>query len=192
MSNRRIAAATGLLATLAYEGAVAMGRFRRRQNQFEAATKRSMETRRQLVVVGDPNAGLHTRLVQAYDCGAVCVDLNGCPACPVSIAADITKGVGKLEDDSSVVYVSCVLEYVDAIKPAMEELKRIAGSEENLFLVFVDPMSLTAFLYPWGKRRAADEKGNSWHEVTLGQKVLGAGALLGLTAAMLVRGKGDG
>ncbi len=189
-STRRVVAATGLLTTLAYEGAVAMGRFRRRQKQFEAATKRSMETGRQLVVVGDPNAGLHTRLVQAYDCGAVCVDLNGCPACPVSIAADITKGVEAIEDDSSVVYVSCVLEYVEAIEPAIKELKRIAGSEENLFLVFVDPMSLTAFLYPWGKRRAADEKGHAWHEVTWVQRLLGAGALVGLTAAMLMREDG--
>ncbi|MGB1016955.1 MAG: hypothetical protein ACPG4T_22650 [Nannocystaceae bacterium] len=187
MSTRRIVAATGLAATLAYEGAVSMGRFDRRKKKFEAATKRSVATGRQLVVVGDPNAGLHTRLVQAYDCGAVCVDLNGCPACPKSIAADITKGIEGLEDDSSVVYVSCVLEYVEAIEPAMSELKRIAGSDDNLFLVFVDPWSLTAFLYPWGKRRAADEEGRTWHNVTWGQRLLGAGALLALTAAMLAK-----
>ncbi len=106
----------------------------------------------------------------------------------MSIAADITKGVEAIEDDSSVVYVSCVLEYVEAIEPAIKELRRIAGSEENLFLVFVDPLSLTAFLYPWGKRRAADDRGNSWHDVTLTQRLIGIGALATLTAALFAKG----
>ncbi len=185
-SRRRIAAYT-LVSTLAFETAMALGRFQRRKRVFEAATARSVKTGRKLVVVGDPNAGLHTRLVPAYGCGDVCVDLQGCPVCPESVIADITKGVKGIEDDSSIVFCCCVLEYVADIEPAMAELKRIAGADENLFLVFVDARSLTAYLYPGGKRIAADERGRSWNEVTLWKRVVVGGALAGLAVAAIKR-----
>jgi hypothetical protein len=76
------------------------------------AMERASALGRRLVVIGDPDAGLHTRLMRAYGCGDVCVDLNGCPRCPVTVVADITKGpIADIADDSAVVFVSCVFEY---------------------------------------------------------------------------------
>ena len=116
---------------------------------FEAAAHRAAALGRVLVVVGDPDAGAHTRLARAYGCGDLCVDLRGCPRCQVMQAADLTAGrVAGVADDSAVVFVSCVLEYVSDPEAALRELQRMAGSRDNLFIVFVEPWSLTAALYP--------------------------------------------
>ncbi|MGB1016774.1 MAG: hypothetical protein ACPG4T_21725, partial [Nannocystaceae bacterium] len=168
-----------LAGTVVLESAMALGRFQRRKQVFDQAMKRSVKTERPLVVVGDPNAGLHTRLVAAYGCGDVCVDLTGCPACPVAKSADITSGIKGLEDDSSVVFCCCVLEYVSDVAAAMQELKRIAGADDNLFLVFVDRLSLTGYLYPGGQRVALDERGASWRQVSWRQRAVVGGLLLG-------------
>ena len=74
------------------EGTAALIRFRERTAAFQAAMERATALGRRLVVIGDPDAGMHTRLMRAYGCGDVCVDLNGCPQCPVTVVADFTKG----------------------------------------------------------------------------------------------------
>ncbi|PCC74683.1 hypothetical protein NAEX_07780 [Nannocystis exedens] len=59
---------------------------------------------RRLVVIGDPDAGMHTRLMRAYGCGDLCIDMNGCPRCLITVVADITKGpiaIGLEENRSS-------------------------------------------------------------------------------------------
>ena len=131
------------------EGAFALKRWQARRDAFDAASRRAQLLHRPLVVVGDPDAGAHTRLYRAYGCGDLCVDLRGCPLCPVVQAADISAGpVPGLADNSAVVFVSCVLEYVEDAPAAARELLRIAGAPENLFLVSVQPWTLTASLYP--------------------------------------------
>ena len=118
------------------EGSAALVRFRERSAAFKSASERAATLGRKLVVVGDPDAGMHTRLLRAYGCGDVCVDLNGCPKCPVTVVADITRGpIPDLADDSAVVFVSCVLEYVGDLDAALREIARIAGSPDNIFVV---------------------------------------------------------
>lgn len=143
------------------EGTAALLRHSERSTMFDAAVRRAKVLGRPLVVVGDPDAGLHTRLQRAYDCGDICVDLNGCAACPVALAADIT-GPLPMEADSVVVYVACVLEYVGEFEPAIKELLRVAGGEANLFVVTVQPWTLTAVLYP----------GAQWAGVAYGGRVV--------------------
>jgi hypothetical protein len=144
-------------------------------------------------VVGDPDAGAHTRIIRAYGCGDLCVDLTGCPLCPVTRTADITKGpIAGLANDSAVVFVSCVLEYVSDPQAALYELQRIAGSPANLFLVFVEPWSLTAALYPgarWAGGAAECPTGQVVMEpITTTRKVATAGVLVGLLALAARRG----
>jgi hypothetical protein len=89
-------------------------RWQARRNVFAAASRRAASLARPLVVVGDPDAGAHTRLMPAYGCGDLCVDAAGCPRCEHHVAADLTRGpIPGLADDSAVVFVSCVLEYVE-------------------------------------------------------------------------------
>lgn len=177
-SFARIALGGAILA----EGGMALRRFEARRRAFEAAARHASALGRPLVVVGDPDAGAHTRLVRAYGCGDLCIDLQGCPMCRVMQAADLTAGpVPGVADDSAVVFVSCVLEYVSNVEVAIQELQRMAGSPENLFIVFVDPWSLTAALYP-GARWAGglDRDRISMAPVTTTRKLAAAGGLLGL------------
>lgn len=186
--TRRVIAALGLGGIATYELLTSFGRNQWRQEVWAQAVARSTKTQRQLVVIGDPRAGLHTRVLPAYGCGDVCVDMNGCPTCPTSLEVDITAGIKDLQDDSSVVFVSCVLEYVSDIQAAMAEIKRIAGSQDNIFFVFVDPYTLTGILYPGAKRRVGDRHGETWHEVTTWQRVAVMSALMAVAAAAIVRG----
>ena len=181
--NVRSFARITLGAALLAESGMALRRFEARRRGFEAAARRASALGRPLVVVGDPDAGAHTRLVRAYDCGDLCIDLQGCPRCQVMQAADLTAGpVPGVADDSAIVFVSCVLEYV-ADPAAAAELRRMAGSPENLFIVFVEPWSLTASLYP-GARWAVGPGGGrvAMTPVTVTRKVSTVGGLLGLLA----------
>ncbi len=164
----------------------------RRREVFARAQARALEIGRPLVVVGNPDGGFHTRFQRGYSCGNICVDLTGCPACPVSIQADITKGIPEVADDAAVVFVSCVLEVVDDVEAAERELLRIAGTSDNIFPVYVGAYSFTAFLYNGAQRRATPD---GWAPVTKGQVALAAGAaglslfVIGATLASVVGGK---
>jgi len=173
------------------EGGIALRRFERRRRAFAAAARRAAELGRPLVVVGDPDAGAHTRLMRAYDCGDLCIDLHGCPHCRVMQAADLTAGpVPGIANDSVVVFVSCVLEYVSDPESALGELRRMAGSAENLFIVFVDPWSVTAALYP-GANWAGGKDGEhvAMKQVTLTRKLATAGGLAGLLVLAIRAGR---
>lgn len=169
------------------EGALAVQRWQERRQAYDRAARRAAELHRPLVVVGDPDAGAHTRLFRAYGCGDLCVDLNGCPLCKVVQVADLATGpVPGISDDTAVVFVSCVLEYIGDAEAAVRELQRMAGSPENLFTVAVQPWTLTAALYPgarWTTLRDADQIRLT--PVPPPQKVLVAGTLAGLLAAAL-------
>lgn len=152
----------------AVESAAALVRFRERTSAFRLAVDRAAALGRPLVVIGDPDGGMHTRLLRAYGCGDVCVDLSGCPKCPVTVVADITKGpIPGIADDSSVVFVSCVLEYVTDLQAALAEIARMAGRPENVFIVTVQPWTLTARLYPGATWRGSTVPTSSGHTVQM-------------------------
>ncbi len=181
-SFARIALGGAVLA----EGGMALRRFEQRRRAFAAAARRAAELDRPLVVVGDPDAGAHTRLVRAYDCGDLCLDLHGCPRCEVMQAADLTAGpVPGIADASAVVYLSCVLEYVSDPQAALRELNRMAGSPDNLFLVFVEPWTLTAALYPGARWAVVDEDPAAMKPITTPRKLATLGGIAGLLALAL-------
>lgn len=189
--NHKTAARIALGAIAGVELFTGLARASRRRELFAAAQARSDATGRPLVVVGDPDAGAWTRfLAREYGCGSVCLDLTGCPSCPVAFAADITAGpVTSVPSDSAVVYVSCVLEYVEDVCAGWAEILRMAGSPENVFLVDVDPMSFTAVLYPGARNVIWREPGSPvLYEapVTGTRKFVYGAALLGLAAASVV------
>ncbi|MBZ5709362.1 class I SAM-dependent methyltransferase [Nannocystis pusilla] len=178
------------------EGTAALIRFRERSTAFQMAAERATALGRRLVVIGDPDAGMHTRLMRAYGCGDVCIDMNGCPGCPITIVADITKGpVADIPDDSAVVFVSCVLEYVSDLHAALREIARIAGSAENVFVVTVQPWTLTARLYPGARWRGtvsnvAGAQAVDMKPVALEEKLAVTGALgLAFAAAFWPKGR---
>ena len=144
MNARRLS--RWVLGGLAGAEAVAYAaRQRSRSALYRAAESRARCLGRTFVVVGDPDAGA----TRGPGYGDVCMDLTGCPLAPagVGVAADITKHTG-IPDDSAVVFVSCVLEYVNDGGAAVREVFRMAGSADNVFLALVQPWTATAHLYP--------------------------------------------
>jgi len=135
----------------AVEGAAAIARHRDRSRLYAQAVARASRLSRPLVVIGDPDAGAHTSLYRAYGCGDTCVDLAGCPGCPVAISADVTQPL-PFADDSAVVFVSCVLEYVSDASLAWQQILRVAGTPENIFVATVQPWTATAVFYPGARR----------------------------------------
>jgi hypothetical protein len=116
----------------------------RRGIVYRQALNHAQMLGRPLVVIGAPDGGV----TRGYGCGDVTVDLAG-SACPVTVAADITKPL-LFADNSVCVVVMCVLEYVDDANAALQEIMRISGG--HAFFVGVEPWCLTATLYPGAKR----------------------------------------
>jgi hypothetical protein len=131
-------------ATAAWEAGWWLHRRRQRSAVYRSALETAQALGRPLVVVGAPDRGA----TAGYGCGDISVDIED-SMCPAHLRADITKRL-PFADDSAVVFVSCVLEYVDDYRAALSELERVAG--KWLYLVRVEPWTLAAYLYPGAKR----------------------------------------
>lgn len=127
-------------AALVWEGAWWVIRRNKRTAMYNQAKALAAQLGKQFVVIGAPDAAI----TSGYGCGDVTIDLYP-STCPNSLQLDITKPL-PFADNSVVVFVSCVLEYVSDGKAAMTELRRIAGP--NLFITRVEPWTLTALLFP--------------------------------------------
>lgn len=139
-----------LTAAALFEGTTLVARYSARARLFKAAQARSQETGQPLIVVGAPDAGGMTAIFGApYGCGDLCIDLNGCPNCQTQVKVDLGKDQIPVAGGSAVVFVSCVLEYVDDIEAAWKELRRVAG--ENLFVAIVGGGTLTSYAFPGAK-----------------------------------------
>jgi len=114
------------------------------------AVKRSKKLNKPLIVIGNPNNGLGSKLFgQTYGYGDICIDLIGClnkdKDNHISIKGDATKSLKQFTSNSSVIFVSCVLEYIDDIESCIKELKRVANN--NIFVVIVSKYCLSAYIY---------------------------------------------
>jgi hypothetical protein len=127
----------------------------RRQRQrtvFGLAEERAKATGKPLVVVGDPSRGVVVRWFgQTYQCGRVCVDTHGCPACETQIAGRLEDVLPRMESGSAVVFVANALEHVDDIALVATNLDRISGGD--LFVTHVESASLVGWFWPGTRRR---------------------------------------
>ncbi len=126
-------------------------RVRERARMLRAAQLRATKLGRKLVVIGDPAGGVtHQKGSAVY--GDICIDLPGCPKAPDHvdvIAMDLGDPAGiPLASDQYVVFVCYVLELVPNIDKAYSEIIRIAGSEENVFMLALSPHEMATRTYP--------------------------------------------
>lgn len=120
----------------------------RRQRRLDLYCQAFSQSRRlglPLVVVGAPDLGA----TSGYPPGDYTVDIRP-SSVPNFIQADICKDKLPFNDNSVVVVVECVLEYVNNYASALHELQRIAG--RDLYICRVEPWTLTAYLYPGAQR----------------------------------------
>ncbi len=120
----------------------------KRRIVYQKAKKRAKLTGKKLLVIGDPYNGIASKSTGIdYSCGDVCIDLTGCPACPESIKGRLEDTIGKLKMDEYVIYISCVLEYVDDLDYINTFLNKV--KPEDLFVVNVEWYSFMAWFYPY-------------------------------------------
>lgn len=133
-----------LLLLLGWETVWWAKRYQKRASDYETAQNQAKVLGRPLVVIGAPDRGV----TAGYGCGDITIDL-GPSSIPNSLQLDITKPL-PFADDSVVVFVACVLEYVDKPADALRELFRISGGW--LYVVRVEPWTMAAYLYPGAKQ----------------------------------------
>jgi hypothetical protein len=128
--------------------------------------------------------------MRLFEYGARYPDIFSTRNAPVIVADTLARGATAHGDDSAVLYVACVLEYVTDLRRSMDEILRIAGEPENIYLVTVQPWTLTAALHPAARWAGiADTHAVSMGPVTNVHKGAAAGVLLALTAMSLAARK---
>jgi hypothetical protein len=143
-----------IIVILLYELYHELLRHYNRLNIYKMALEQSNKTNKPLIVYGDPYNGVGSKfwnkIFGTYGCGDMAVDLTGCPKCDNGIKSDILEHLKTIESDSAIIFISCVLEYVDNIEEVIKEIYRVAGSNNNIFIVCVSRYSLTGYSYSDG------------------------------------------
>lgn len=136
---------------LMYEFLHGIQRQNDRYSFYNLALKRSNELKRPLIVYGDPYNGTGSKryntFMKTYGCGDETVDLTGSPKCPNGIKKDILEHLKSKPDNSSVIFISCVLEYISHIDQVIPEILRVSGSWDNVLIVTINENTLSAYLY---------------------------------------------
>ena len=133
---------------IVYEVTICLLRKIKRRELYHLAEQRAKQTNKKLLVIGDPYNGIASKTTGCdYGCGDLCLDLTGCPNCPNSIKGRLEDTIKDLVLDDYVVYISCVLEYIDDIDLVMSYLNKM--NQEDLFVVNVEWYSLMAYFYPY-------------------------------------------
>ena len=128
--------------------------------------------------------------MRLYEFGARYGDIFSASDPPVIFADSLARGLPAIADDSAVVYVACVLEYVTDLRRSMDEILRIAGELENIYVVTVQPWTLTAALHPAARWAGiADTHAVSMGPVTALHKGAAAGVLVALGVMSLASGR---
>jgi hypothetical protein len=116
-----------------FEAVQMMRRKKKAENLFQQATARSQQTGKPLIVIGDPDASLKNRVLgRDYECGNACIDLRGCEKCPVSVTSDAYEYLSQQEDNSAVIFVSCVIEYVPDPQQLEREIQRVSNGDSYI------------------------------------------------------------
>ena len=132
-----------------YELVLTYTRYIKRRRVFSIAKSFAESSGKPLMVIGDPWNGSTNKIFgPSYECGDVCIDLTGCPNCIHGIKSKIENYLPSVPSDSYVIFISCVLEYVDSgkIDYIFSEIQRVSGGD--YYIVSVEPWTLTALLYP--------------------------------------------
>jgi hypothetical protein len=137
-----------IIILIVYEVIICFSRKVKRRVMYKRAKERAKKTGKKLLVIGDPHNGIASKTTGCdYGCGDVCLDLTGCPNCPVSIKGRLEDTIGTINLDEHIVFISCVLEYVDDLDFIKNHLDKM--DQNDLFVVNVEWYSLMAYFYPY-------------------------------------------
>jgi len=189
MTDARTIARLGLSGVAVAETAATWTRWEQRRRLFVAADERARQQGRPLIVVLPRKEGWWSRSMRLYEYGARYADIFRDHKAPVIYADTLADGI-PAGSDSAILYVACVLEYVTDLRRSMDEIMRIAGAAENIYIVTVQPWTLTAALHPSARWAGiADSHAVSMGPVTVVHKGMAAGVLLTLAGMSLAARK---
>lgn len=190
MTDVRTMARLGLSGVAVAETAATWTRWEQRRRLFLAADERARRVDRPLLVVLPRTEGWFNRSMRIFEYGSRHGDIFAGHNAPIVYADSLARGVPAIADDSAVLYVACVLEYVTDLRRSMDEIMRMAGAVDNIFIVTVQPWTLTAALHPAARWAGiADTHAVSMGPVTGVHKIAAAGVVLALTAMSLASKK---
>ena len=133
---------------IVYEIVICILRKIKRRTVYAKAKQRAHQTGKKLLVIGDPYNGLASKTTGCdYGCGDLCMDLTGCPNCPKTMKGRLEDTITDVNLNEYIIYISCVLEYVDYIEYIQTFLDKV--DPEDLFVVNVEWYSLMAYFYPY-------------------------------------------
>jgi len=134
---------------LIYECILHGSRMKKGTLLYDKAKKRSNETGKPLLVIGNPESSFKNKLFgTAYGCGDVCLDIVGCGSCKTSIKSDALQYVRGLSDNSYVIFESCVLEMIPEKDLLQTEIERVSGNDTYQ----VRSGGLTQYIFPLFRR----------------------------------------
>lgn len=139
-----------ILILIIYEFIHGVYRQKCRYKIYKLAEEKSKLENKPLLVVGDPHNGHGSKFfnsfMDTYKCGDITIDLTGAPLCN-GIKTDILSYLKEQQSNSLVIFISCVLEYVDDIDLVIDEIYRVAGDSSNIFIVTVNKWALASLFY---------------------------------------------
>jgi len=180
----------GLSGVAVAETAATWTRWEQRRRLFLAADERARRVARPLLVVLPRTEGWFNRSMRIYEYGARHGDIFTGHDAPILYADSLARGVPAIADDSAVLYVACVLEYVTDLRRSMDEILRMAGAVDDSVSVTAQPWTGAAAVDPAARWAGiADTHAVSMGPVTGIHKVAAAGVVLALTAMSLASKK---
>ena len=118
----------------------------RKTEIYNLAKKKAIETKKKLMVIGDPYSGSYLNRTYNYPIygipygyGDLCIDLSGCPENPgSSFKGKLEDIIGNLNTNEFVIYISQTLEYIDSniLEYTLKHLIRVSG--KDLFIVHMN------------------------------------------------------
>jgi hypothetical protein len=112
----------------------------RRYNYYKASLYDAKKNKKKLLVVGCPSSGgvsgKISYLLNLYGCGDILIDIKKNSKCFNHVSTDLKNFLSVQKDNSYVIFVSVVLEYIENIDETLIELERVSGG--NLYVVPID------------------------------------------------------
>lgn len=158
---------------LVAEGAALWERSDRRRELIQRALARAQLLNRPVLCVRPDRDSALARTFRVYEFGPHLKELLTPEQTIVMRVSDLVEQAAMVRQglaphvpaDSAVVFAACVLEYADDPRVLMDEILRLAGSIDNIFVVTLQPWTLTAALDP----RARWAGLSDGHVVSLGR-----------------------
>lgn len=134
-----------LLIIILIELSLSVFRQYKRKTKYKEALQHSEKVNKKLIVIGAPFNGMMNSRFKIYGCGDICIDLIGCSGCKKTIKGDLIEVLKKIPHNKYVIFESCVLEYINKKKEALDLINKVSGG--HYYSVRIFPSLFPIYFY---------------------------------------------